>query len=420
MHFGQPFAFARQRWHSTQWLVVLPLALIIAITIADVRTPASVHLGPLLVVAPAITVSFAGAWLTGLIGALAVAAQVVIAVLDGDLSTPNHIAQIIGLTVLSIMTVIICLARDRHKAELVQVRSVSETAQRALLRPLPRRLGPLHISSTYLAAAKEASIGGDLYAVTRIGNCTRVLIGDVRGKGLAAVGEAAALMGAFQEAAHQHVTLPALAGALDRSACRYLTQFPGADDEVQEHFITALLLEIPDDDFAARVTHCGHPPPLLISRGQVTSVLSPPAPPLGMWGLAQDIRTSHTFSFEAGDTLLLYTDGLVEARDTAGVFYPLQERLALWTKCSPEMLIERVERDLLAHAGGALQDDAAILAVRRMTAPHAERPSGELAGSDRSRPVGRSVSPRDLGAGPASSRWPPPRSVPAPQRRRAR
>ncbi|MGY1577302.1 PP2C family protein-serine/threonine phosphatase [Streptomyces sp. MN13] len=368
MRLGQNLVLTRSRRRSTPGLVVLPLVLIVAIAVMDVHTPESIHLGPLLVVAPAITVSFGTALLTGLIGALAVAAQVVIAVFHGGLTTPNHLSQIVGLAVLSILAVVVCLTRDRRTAELAQVRTVSEAAQRALLRPLPRRLGPLHISSTYLAAEKEANIGGDLYAVARTGDRTRVLIGDVRGKGLAAVGEAAALMGAFHEAAYRHATLPALASAMDHSLCRYLTQFPGTDDEVQEHFITALFLEIPDHDLVARLTHCGHPPPLLISRGRVTSVPSHPAPPLGMCGLEQDIRTSHTFSFEPGDTLLLYTDGLVEARDADGAFYPLERRLARWPRCSPDTLVEHVRRDLLTHTDGALGDDAAILAVRRTAA----------------------------------------------------
>nr|WP_263982525.1 PP2C family protein-serine/threonine phosphatase [Streptomyces spinosus] len=376
MRLGQNFASTR-RWRSLQGLVVLPLVLIVAITVVDVQTPESIHLGPLLVVAPAITVSFGSARLTGLIGALAVVAQVVIAVFHGGLATPNHVAQIIGLAVLSIMAVIVCLVRDRRTAELAQVRSVSEAAQRALLRPLPHRLGPLQISSLYLAAEKEARIGGDLYAVARTGDRTRVLIGDVRGKGLAAVGEAAALMGAFQEAAHQHTTLPALADGLDRSLCRYLTQFPATDSEVQEHFITALLLEIPDHDPVARVTPCGHPPPLLIRRGEVTSVPSSPAPPLGLCELEQGIRTSHTFAFEPGDTLLLYTDGLVEARDTGGTFYPLERRLTRWPRCAPDTLVERVRQDLLAHTGGALRDDAAVLALRRTAVPHTGHLHGE-------------------------------------------
>ncbi|MGX1128059.1 hypothetical protein RKD49_000249 [Streptomyces glaucescens] len=58
----------------------------------------------------------------------------------------------------------------------------------------------------------------------------------------------------------------------------------------------------------------------------------------------------------------------MEARDADGAFYPLEQRIARWPRCSPDTLIEHVQRDLLAYADGALRDDAAILAVRRTAA----------------------------------------------------
>ncbi|MFB7715050.1 hypothetical protein [Streptomyces sp. NPDC056105] len=115
------------------------------ITVVDVHSPPDVHLGPLLVIAPALTASVAGPRLTALVGALAVAAQMLIAVLHGGFWTSNHISQIVSLTVLSVLIVIFCRARERRSRQLNRVRSVSETAQLVLLKPLSHAVrGALH------------------------------------------------------------------------------------------------------------------------------------------------------------------------------------------------------------------------------------------------------------------------------------
>nr|WP_232247276.1 PP2C family protein-serine/threonine phosphatase [Kitasatospora azatica] len=368
--------------------MILPLALIAVITVVDVLSPVYIHLGPLLVVAPAITASFAGPRLTALVGVLAVAALTVIGVLRDGLTTANHEAQIASLIVVSAMVVAFRALQDRHAQELVQVRSVSDAAQRVLLRPLPTRIGSLRIASVYLAAEAEAQIGGDLYAAARTTSGTRLIIGDVRGKGLTSLGEAALLLGAFRAAAHLQATLPELAAYLDGSVSWDLAAAtdgdPPSDEEEDgtggaradagESFITAVILDIPDDGSEIQIINCGHPPPLLLHDGRVLTLdARSPAPPLGLGGLIEPQYRPDVFSFTGEDRLLLYTDGVVEARDSARVFYPLTERFQAWSAERPAVLLSHLRRDLLHHAGGRLGDDAAMVAVERVASPKSAR-----------------------------------------------
>ncbi|REK86954.1 serine/threonine-protein phosphatase [Streptomyces inhibens] len=368
----QRFAGLRQPWQSSHALLAVPLVLIVVITVVDLLVPADVHLGPLLVIAPAITASFAGPRLTGVIGGLTVAAQAFIGWHFGVLFSRNVMVQILALTVLSCLIVCFCVVRERRRKELDQVRTVAEAAQHVLLWPLPEQLGPLQVACLYLAAEDEAQIGGDLYAATRIDGGARVMIGDVRGKGLAAIGEAALLLGAFREAAHKHTTLPELAAGLEQSVTHYLPEFE-PEEEAGERFVTTLLLEIPDADPLTRMTSCGHPPPLLLHPGEAVAVPVHPAPPLGVGPTGPEDYTLDVFSFEPGDTLLLYTDGVIEARDPHGAFYPFTQRAAQWTDHSPESLLHHLRRDLLAHVGGRLADDAALIAIRRTLPAHPGR-----------------------------------------------
>ncbi|WP_345577097.1 PP2C family protein-serine/threonine phosphatase [Streptomyces prasinosporus] len=348
-------------------MAAVPITLIVAVTVIDLLAPAHIHLGPLLVAAPAITASFAGPRLTGLVAALAVAAQTLIAVLrDRDeLFSANHQAQIAALVLVGGSLVLFCAVRERRAEELSQVRYVSETAQRVVLRPLPKRIGPLRVASLYLAAEAEAQIGGDLYAVARTGSGTRLIVGDVRGKGMTAVGDAALLLGAFRGAAHRQADLVELVTYLDGSVCWDLAE-PGETDRSGETFITATVLDIPDDGGRIDMIDCGHPPPVLLRDGRATAVTAyRAAPPLGLGDLARPRYHVDSFAFGAGDLLLLHTDGVTEARDSTGAFYPLLERVDGWTEGDPAALLRRLRRDLLAHVGGHLSDDAAMIAIGR-------------------------------------------------------
>ncbi|MFB7273995.1 PP2C family protein-serine/threonine phosphatase [Streptomyces sp. NPDC056244] len=359
-------------------LLAIPLALVVAITAACLYTPAHTHLVPLLVVAPALAASFARPRVTALFGVLAVAAMALVVVVHGWQATNNPMIQFISVSALSALVVLYCYVWRRRDRELNRVRSVAEVAQRVLLRPPPRRIGPLRIAWIYMTAEDETQIGGDLFAVARGAHAgSRVIIGDVRGKGLASIGEASVVLGAFREGAHRCATLPELVAALEDSVSRNMEQVADTAHDAGEHFTTALVIDIPDHGPEAEMINCGHPPPLLV-RGHEVTVLhaDSPAPPLGVNEPSALSHRTDPFTFETGDALLLYTDGVIEARSPGGVFYPLAERLASFTDSGPEALLRHIQRDLLAHTGRPPADDAALLIIERAPAPrylHAPR-----------------------------------------------
>ncbi|GAA3043751.1 PP2C family protein-serine/threonine phosphatase [Streptomyces glomeratus] len=373
--------------------MAIPVVLIVAITVADILAPQSIHLGPLLVVAPAITASFGGSRLTALIGALAVAALVAISVIRTSIFTSNHESQLIALVLISSFTVLFCRLRERHSAELRQVRSVAEAAQEVVLHPLPEQIGTLRIASDYRAATDQARIGGDLYAAVRTSTGTRMLVGDVRGKGLPAIEEAALALGAFRSAAHREPALAALRAELDAVVDWSLSQPSREGTDAEESFITAVQVDIPDDEPVIRILNCGHPPPIRLHDGHATALVPRQyGAPLGM-GLPQAPKgTLDTFPFDPGDTLVMYTDGVTEARDREGRFYPLTDRLAAWTDTgSPDQLVDRLRDDVVAFCGGTLADDAAVVVV------HREPVSGDQESPGDSRPTLRpSIAHRTL------------------------
>ncbi|MDF6040949.1 serine/threonine-protein phosphatase [Streptomyces sp. JH14] len=353
-------------------LVAMPFALIAAVTVMDVSAPPDVHLGPFLVAAPAVTSSFAGPRMTGFVGAVAVLAQSVVAFARTSINDLNHTYQIIALCLISAFVTVFAHLREQHEKEMTQLRSVAEAAQHVLMQPLPRRSGPLRIASLYLAAEAEAQLGGDLYALARTADGTRLIVGDARGKGLDAIGEAAGVLGAFRALAHKEAHLPDLVGHLedgvtvDRNGT--VEGAGGGQDAFSaEAFVTAAVLDIPDAAREVRLVSCGHPPPLLLRAGRVHSLdVYEPAPPLGLAQLLAPAFTEETFGFDIGDVLLLYTDGVLESRDASGCFYPLSERVAARPREDPEALLKYVCADLLRHAGGRLGDDAAMVAIERL------------------------------------------------------
>ncbi|WP_405885392.1 MULTISPECIES: PP2C family protein-serine/threonine phosphatase [unclassified Streptomyces] len=279
----------------------------------------------------------------------------------GYLWDRHYVAAYFCTALIGALGTILAVSRTRRERTLATVRFVAEIAQRVLLRPLPHRIGDILVESFYLSADAEAHIGGDLYEAVPTVHGIRLLIGDVRGKGLLAVETAAALLGAFREAAHDEPDLAALAGRVETSMTRRAA-LPGSD--MGERFVTAVFAEIVAPDRVVRIVNCGHPPPLLISAAEVTELeTAQSSPPLNLGVLVGEPYHVDEHAFRPGDQLLLYTDGVTETRARDGSFYPLVQRVRSWGLLPPRELLDRLHHDLLDYSAGRLQDDTAALVV---------------------------------------------------------
>jgi serine phosphatase RsbU (regulator of sigma subunit) len=275
--------------------------------------------------------------------------------------------------------------------------------------PASTHVGRLSIESRHLPATQGG--GGDIHDVMSTPFGIRLLIGDAMGTGPAANQTALSVLNAWRELA---CTEPSLAGIAVRLHALIARRDP-------DRFVTALLVNFPgpgdlgpgdlggagEADRAcgswAELVCCGHPPPLLLRDGSAAFVEPCAAPPLGLLDLADGWCQASMLPIGAGDRLLLYTDGVSEARDHAGRFFPLAERTAMaldsgaldsggLVEVRPHLL-DTLVASLADHIGDRATDDILMLLVtmRLLTV---------LLGLGRSRGVGTLLSPGPGRAGP--------------------
>ncbi|MFI9269649.1 PP2C family protein-serine/threonine phosphatase [Kitasatospora sp. NPDC052896] len=353
---------------STQWpryVRFAPSVLIVAGLVWDALAPKD-YWGDPMIAAACVT---AGALLslrhTVAVGTTIVVGILVLTFLDGSLGRPAGYLELGNTLFAALIGVGVNRVVARHGRHLAVMRSVAEAAQRAVLPTPPERIGPLAVAACYRAAQTEALIGGDAYAVQSSPHGTRMLIADVRGKGLGAVSVVSVLLGAFREAAEEAADLAELAGQLEHALVREAAQL---EEEVRlEGFITALLGEFAPDSGRLRLLNCGHPPAYLCNGGGIRA-LAPHEPglPLGMGAFGLPRPGPDGWPFAVGDTLLLVTDGVTEARNGSGTFYDPEHRLAGRGPFQhPREVIDVLIQDIEYWTGGPRDDDMAVLAVTR-------------------------------------------------------
>ncbi|WNI15675.1 PP2C family protein-serine/threonine phosphatase [Actinacidiphila sp. ITFR-21] len=340
--------------------ISLPLAVIGLVVLSDLLAGRDHYLTPGIVVAPslaAITVKWRGTLLVCLLGA---GVQGALAPYDGAVDIPDHdviFGQLFAYGIVSVFSVYISWRRETGARAFTAITSVAEAAQQALMQTPAPRVGSVRLAVRYVSAADAAQIGGDLYSVLETPHGVRALIGDVRGKGLAAVQTSAVVLGAFREAAYDEGGLDCVAERIDLSVRRHVTT---------GDFITALFAQFDRPD-SVELLHYGHVAPLRVSPDGSVETLDPADPwvPLGLADMVAGGPTSWRAPLLPGDVLVLCTDGVIEARSPVDhSFYPLAERVGpLVAGSAPELdaAVERVYADLLRHAGGSLSDDVVLL-----------------------------------------------------------
>jgi len=145
---------------------------------------------------------------------LAVLLGVAAALLNNHEDVAPRLVRLAGLVVGSAFAVWAARRSIERDQRLDQIALVAEAAQVAILHPVPRRVGDYAVAVRYVSAAREAVVGGDFYEVVETAGGVRVLVGDVRGKGLPAVRLAATALGAFRETVYDR-DLDDVARAMD-------------------------------------------------------------------------------------------------------------------------------------------------------------------------------------------------------------
>ncbi|QKV70023.1 MULTISPECIES: PP2C family protein-serine/threonine phosphatase [Streptomyces] len=359
----------RQPARGLRYVRLVPATLIFTGLALSVVTPPHLTFTPLFVAPPVLAapvMTLRGTVYTGLAALLASA---LLAFTGRTVLTGQEIITfltVLTATGLALLINRIVAQRDQWVAS---ARGVAEIVQRAVVPEPPNRAGSLLVAARYRAAQRDTLIGGDLYAVRDTPYGVRLLVGDVRGKGLGATEMVSVILGTFREAAEYEEELGTLCTRL-QAAVEREKRTRGAIDP-QEEFATAVVVEVPRaPPHELRLINLGHPPPLLLPGDAPARYLevSDPQLPLGLMELSGWTGCPQTFPFPPGAQLLLYTDGVSEARDGRGVFFDPALALDEEEFGNPQELLDRLVSDVLRYTGGRLNDDMALLAVSRATA----------------------------------------------------
>jgi serine phosphatase RsbU (regulator of sigma subunit) len=246
------------------------------------------------------------------------------------------------------------LYRSRTQQALERERTVADTLQRAFLSGWDA-LPYLHVGTAYLSSTREATIGGDLFDIHRIDDHrSLLLVADVSGKGLDAAVGTAQVKYSIRTLVEDYTDPAVVLGKFNRTYIRSQRD-PSA-------FVSVFVGIFDDRDWSLRYSSAGHSP-AYVRRSDWVEQLPVTGPLLG---IADDASfSSVNVAIYAGDTIVLATDGLTEARDSAGVLVD-DDGVIRWIRDGerdPQPLAAELVAKVTRFAGGRINDDLALLVI---------------------------------------------------------
>lgn len=232
--------------------------------------------------------------------------------------------------------------------------NIAVTLQQALL-TIPTEIRGIDFFTLYRSATEAMEVGGDFYDIFELeGERVGIVIGDVSGKGLDAATSTSLVKDAIKAHAQVDNSPGSIMTKVNELAVRVSTQAA---------FSTVFFGILDTRSGVFTYSNAGHPPPILKRKDSTVSFLSALSPVVGAFG---GLRFSEeTVELGRDDLILLYTDGVTEARrERAGEMFG-EERLVKCVKgsASPKEVPLCTLGSVLAFSGGKLPDDVAILVI---------------------------------------------------------
>ncbi|MEO8329821.1 MAG: SpoIIE family protein phosphatase, partial [Candidatus Nanopelagicales bacterium] len=252
-------------------------------------------------------------------------------------------------------------ARDAAVAAELRAEALTRTLQSSFIPPTPPVIPGLEIAAAYRPAGDGSQVGGDFFDVFPTGPSEWVVaLGDVSGKGV----EAAVVTTIARN------TVRALT-VLGHGAADVLV---GVDQVITQHetdkFCTIVVVRLRrnGDGWRTTVAVGGHPPPLLLRPGCEPLMIDARGPGVGLGVLPEVKFSEERVDLRPGDVLLLYTDGVTEARVNEEHFG--DKHFLAWARkqdlSDPSSLVDALLAEVLRYQGGQPRDDIALVAVRHI------------------------------------------------------